>query len=354
MKLNKDGTRRKKRTDYSRKNYPSKRRPNYNYRHKVQPGDRFGKLTAIEFSHREGKKGIAFYKFKCDCGNITVKNGTSARRGHTQSCGCNYDERWLKNINLFSKEQHKTHLFNRYKKAAKNRNLSFNLDKEDFDKFLFNECLYCSETNSNKCTLKSIKGPIVLEYNGIDRIDSSLGYFNENCITACVDCNRSKFNYDINFFLNHVENVYLYRFCSINAYEKEINKLDIGNLKYLSAMQKVVFDSYRKGAISRDLSFLLTYDEVQSIVQQKCYYCGHKGTNTRNYRRKGQTLFTYITNGIDRVDPTKGYELDNVRCSCKYCNKLKLAKTEQEFLNWIQRIHLNRLSGKFNHLLKQN
>ena len=49
-------------------------------------GQKFGKLTALEyFTNEEGK---TFWKCKCDCGNITIVQRNNLVNGHTQSCGC--------------------------------------------------------------------------------------------------------------------------------------------------------------------------------------------------------------------------------------------------------------------------
>lgn len=64
-------------------------------------GKRFSKLLVLglerkeEKSNSEGIKHTTFYwKCKCDCGNLVVREGDSLRRGNTQSCGClsNYKE----------------------------------------------------------------------------------------------------------------------------------------------------------------------------------------------------------------------------------------------------------------------
>ena len=49
-------------------------------------GKRFGRLKVISFHER--KKGAAYWKCICDCGNITVKQGSSLSYGCTRSCGC--------------------------------------------------------------------------------------------------------------------------------------------------------------------------------------------------------------------------------------------------------------------------
>lgn len=54
-------------------------------------GKRFGKLVVecrAEDKHRKNGKPIAMWKCVCDCGNITIINGTYLRTGDTVSCGC--------------------------------------------------------------------------------------------------------------------------------------------------------------------------------------------------------------------------------------------------------------------------
>lgn len=49
-------------------------------------GQRFGRLKAIEYSHTES--GRAFWKCRCDCGNIVIRRGKDILSGNTKSCGC--------------------------------------------------------------------------------------------------------------------------------------------------------------------------------------------------------------------------------------------------------------------------
>lgn len=53
---------------------------------KDEIGNRYGLLTVIEAA--PSKKGYAYWKCKCNCGNIIEVSGTSLRSGNTQSCGC--------------------------------------------------------------------------------------------------------------------------------------------------------------------------------------------------------------------------------------------------------------------------
>lgn len=49
-------------------------------------GQRFGRLTAIQFSHFD--KSGTHWLFRCDCGSEKVIKGNVVRRGNSTSCGC--------------------------------------------------------------------------------------------------------------------------------------------------------------------------------------------------------------------------------------------------------------------------
>lgn len=54
-------------------------------------GQRFGRLTVIEYDHTRGKH--AYWKCRCDCGNYSVVMGKYLSSGKTKSCGCLMRER---------------------------------------------------------------------------------------------------------------------------------------------------------------------------------------------------------------------------------------------------------------------
>jgi len=47
--------------------------------------------------------------------------------------------------------------------------------------------------------------------NGIDRVDSSIGYEMKNCVTACADCNKLKSNRPLGEFLELVRRIYVHQ-----------------------------------------------------------------------------------------------------------------------------------------------
>lgn len=51
-------------------------------------GEKYGKLTVLEYSNKKRPNGARIYKCKCECGNITYVDVYSLRNGNTRSCGC--------------------------------------------------------------------------------------------------------------------------------------------------------------------------------------------------------------------------------------------------------------------------
>lgn len=65
-----------------------------------------------------------------------------------------------------------------------------------------------------KPTLRKARNIKTTKYvNGIDRIDSSKGYSDDNCVSCCSMCNLMKNNYSVYDFLNHIN--------KISSYQKE-------------------------------------------------------------------------------------------------------------------------------------
>ena len=54
-----------------------------------------------------------------------------------------------------------------------------------------------------------IRSGIPITYNGIDRIDSTKGYFNDNVVSCCKVCNRAKSNLSLEDFKQWAANLYL-------------------------------------------------------------------------------------------------------------------------------------------------
>jgi len=61
-------------------------------------GKKFNKLTAIEPCGKN-KYGLWLWKFRCDCGRITIASAAYVKGNKIRSCGCSKQERWNKRKN---------------------------------------------------------------------------------------------------------------------------------------------------------------------------------------------------------------------------------------------------------------
>lgn len=55
-------------------------------------GERFGRLTALEKTHKRTRGGACIWLCRCDCGSLKEISGFSLRQGATKSCGCLYKD----------------------------------------------------------------------------------------------------------------------------------------------------------------------------------------------------------------------------------------------------------------------
>lgn len=114
---------------------------------------------------------------------------------------------------------------------------------------------------------------------------------------------------------------------------------------------RYLYKQYKVGAKHRNYVFNLPYDIFKKLIISNCYYCGIEPYNKYNmYKAKtglkiGNASDEWIeqnyvfVNGVDRIDNSKNYDLDNVVSCCKICNQAKYIMSIEEFDNWIKRIH---------------
>lgn len=152
-------------------------------------------------------KSVVMWKCKCDCGNIIITRHNSLYTKRTKSCGCLKKEHCTSRGKKIAKDPKVVGIKSLYrmcKTQAGYRNIEFNLTKEQYENFLFLPCYYCGE--SEKSTWKRYNQ--VLNYNGIDRIDSNLGYSIDNCVTCCKHCNTAKMNLTQSQFFDIIKKIY--------------------------------------------------------------------------------------------------------------------------------------------------
>jgi hypothetical protein len=164
-------------------------------------GKRFGRLVVQE---RVLCGEHVTWLCKCDCGGTKIVRGQSLRQGRCKSCGCLHKESTRPN-KLASGEAAMNILYSRYRRDASNRGYAWSLSKDCFESVTKKNCYYCGVPPSSVFTRVALNGEYV--YNGIDRIDNSLGYTEENVVPCCSTCNRMKSDMSKDSFLSHVEKI---------------------------------------------------------------------------------------------------------------------------------------------------
>lgn len=158
-----------------------------------------------------------------------------------------------------------------------------------------------------------------------------------------VSCQQCGSNYQIKYASSKKSSVRLCKKCiSKNGSDavkgrKAPNRLPDGEAAFNS-----LYGAYKRNAIKfRKVSFELTKDQFRDITKQNCHYCG-RGPNTirdpEAMKSKGKNSGAYVYNGVDRVDSSKGYELDNVVPCCSTCNYMKSDLSVDEFYKHLLKI----------------
>lgn len=111
------------------------------------------------------------------------------------------------------------------------------------------------------------------------------------------------------------------------------------------ALLKVQYSHLKRRNKLKGFSDVISLDEFCTISKSPCKYCGleySKEIEDRlNESKKQKRLSDHVLkcNGVDRVDSSKGYTVENSVACCKYCNTAKNTMTESEFYAWIKRVY---------------
>lgn len=158
------------------------------------------------------KSTQAFWQIRCICGKEFPSVGWTVRSGHTKSCGClqrkSIQERNAKNT-LPKGEAAKNCILRIYKRGAKKRNLEWALSPSDFFTQIAGDCFYCGNPPANHSHKLNQNGDFW--YNGVDRLNSGVGYQPQNVVPCCWKCNWMKRNFSPEQFLAHVKQIHTFQ-----------------------------------------------------------------------------------------------------------------------------------------------
>lgn len=143
------------------------------------------------------------WRCSCDCGRETVVLSTNLLRADskgTKSCGCLHKDRTRSKNPLLS--DYKQALRQTFKLRTRGKKLPWTLTFEQYHAIVSKPCAYCDAAPSQATK-------VVGQFkNGIDRVDSSVGYHAPNCVPCCARCNVMKGAMTVADFLQHVARIY--------------------------------------------------------------------------------------------------------------------------------------------------
>lgn len=178
-------------------------------------GQKYHHLTML-YPTRSGGGGVGMYWMaQCDCGNLKEIRASEAKCGYIKTCGkCEYHSTLLKDAaskSALTKDPKSAEreFMTRYIHGAVKRKYIWALTPEQFSELIKQDCTYCGNP-PREYYRKARKGKgrgSRLIANGLDRIDSTLGYYPENVVPCCTVCNRMKLAMKPSEFINHVTKV---------------------------------------------------------------------------------------------------------------------------------------------------
>lgn len=165
---------------------------------------RFGKLVVIAAAPSQSPH--AAWECVCDCGVKSIVLATNLVTGHTASCGCYGRDKGI----LPDNEAGFKRLLYKYQRSAKQRGYGWELTPAQSRELTSSNCYYCGaapELISTAAKTKTNAEKHGYRYNGIDRLDNTIGYTPANCVPCCEFCNRAKLDNTLETFLEKVRQI---------------------------------------------------------------------------------------------------------------------------------------------------
>lgn len=156
---------------------------------------KFSYLLVKSMADGRASNGSLLWNCECVCGKLLIVSSKHLLSKSTKSCGC-LSVKIRINIDMLKSpiELLVNSLYSSYERSAKSRNFSFDLEKDDFQKLIFENCFYCGSPPDKIYDAYRMHNCEIVYYSGVDRKNSDLGYSKENCVSCCWFCNRAKLN----------------------------------------------------------------------------------------------------------------------------------------------------------------
>jgi 5-methylcytosine-specific restriction endonuclease McrA len=159
-------------------------------------------------TRRVGARGA---RLVCDCRGTeyVARLANLLSKKPTLSCGCLNREQVAAGrarsdlVRLPEGRAGRNAVLGTYKLGARKRGFCWELTEDHFDRLIAQDCVYCGSPPASVKKKDSggrcYNGDFV--YNGIDRVDNTVGYTAWNVVTCCGTCNSAKKSMTLDEFM---------------------------------------------------------------------------------------------------------------------------------------------------------
>ncbi len=179
-------------------------------------GKKFGRLTVVKESQSK-KNRESTWDCLCDCGKEKTATRNKLMSGKVKSCGCfGKESRASRTSKMTEKRRKYSPMEASAKRVWGGRYSDGDISFQMFLELAAKNCHYCDAPPSGKFSEAKwdkrrsedarTKGEFV--YNGLDRLNSSLGHNLDNVVTCCKRCNMAKGAMPYQEFLEMVRKIY--------------------------------------------------------------------------------------------------------------------------------------------------
>lgn len=213
-----------------------------------------------------------------------------AYRAYRAGCSATFREKNPEYMGAFKKNTI-SYRVSIVKTSAKKRDIVVDMTDDEIAAIVCGDCAYCGKTSE------------VGDFNGADRMDSTLAYTPPNVVSCCFSCNVMKVSLDPVTFVNRC---------------KHIAGLEEIPSAWPLSGPGATFYCYKWWAAKKNLPFTVGEEEFEALRHGACRYC-------RREPRGGERF------GVDRLDSSGGYVDGNCVTACSECNYMKKDLGEAEF-----------------------
>lgn len=138
------------------------------------------------------------------------------------------------------------------------------------------------------------------------------------------------------------------RKCGLERTRQSLLGKDKSKFDPITYTIKRIMKDYKYRAKKKGFEFTLSLKVFTNMISKNCFYCNIEPSTITNRTNEAGVLQIRQErydagwvryNGIDRIDSSKGYTVENTVPCCPTCNTAKMELSMTEFHEWIKRVY---------------